>query len=110
MHHKPISNLSLKKKRKSIMKNKLFLAFAAILFAAITLFNLNLAQQEAASDITLAGVEMVAGAFGELPGQMGRYCSMGMQYTGNWNDVAVMCSNCHPLLGYRSQGSGWNCG
>jgi hypothetical protein len=47
------------------MKNKLFLAFAATLFAAITIFNLNLAQQEAASDITLAGVEMVAGAWVE---------------------------------------------
>lgn len=44
------------------MKNKLFLAFAAVLFAAITLFNVNLAQQQAAGDITLAGVEMVAGA------------------------------------------------
>ena len=57
------------------MKNKLFLAFAAVLFAAITLFNVNLAQQQAAGDITLAGVEMVAGAFdGIEPPEYGISC------------------------------------
>ena len=57
------------------MENKLFLAFAAVLFAAITVFNLNLAQQQAAGDITLAGVEMVAGAFdGIEPPEYGIWC------------------------------------
>lgn len=44
------------------MKNRLFLAFAAILFAAITVFNINLAHQGTAGDITLVGVELEAGA------------------------------------------------
>ncbi len=44
------------------MKNRLFLAFAAILFAAIIVFNINLAQQGTAGDITLVGVELEAGA------------------------------------------------
>lgn len=44
------------------MKNRLFLAFAAILFAAITVFNINLAHQGTAGDIILEGVELEAGA------------------------------------------------
>jgi len=60
------------------MKNKLFFAFAAVLFAAITVFNVNLAQQEAAGDITLAGVEMVVMALEPCPecGGTGFSCSI----------------------------------
>jgi hypothetical protein len=42
------------------MKNKLFLTFAVILFATITVFNINLAQQGTAADITLVGIELEA--------------------------------------------------
>jgi hypothetical protein len=50
------------KLKQLIMKNKLFLAFAASLFAGLLVFNLNLAQNQPPGDITLTGVEMVASA------------------------------------------------
>ncbi len=47
------------------MKNKLFLVFVTVFFAAIAVFNLTLSQHNAAGDITLAGVEMMASAYSE---------------------------------------------
>lgn len=63
------------------MKNRLFIGFAAVLFAAITVFNLNLSQEESAGDITLAGVELVAGANYEV-GPWGT----------NWKSYTTQCT------------------
>lgn len=82
------------------MKNKLFLAFAAVLFAAITVFNLNLTQKEATDNITLTLVNMVAGAEeeGEIDidinwGQYYCVCKWGGQcQTGNWVSFRRRCA------------------
>jgi len=81
------------------MKNKLFLAFAATLFAAITLFNLNLSQQEAYSDITLAGVEMVAGAECPECGGSGYSCSISTVCDDGGQVSCTGTSNCSRWAG-----------
>ena len=90
------------------MKNKLFLAFAAVLFAAITVFNLNLSQQETAGDITLVGVEMVAGAqIGEIideiddcpGGQSCNFTQYGRDGVIDWSCTACCYGSYVPFCG-----------
>lgn len=77
--------------KKSILKNLMILSFA---LGALVLVRNNVFAEQ--------------GTIGDLK-PIGRYCTYGMQSTGDWNDVAVMCSNCHPLFGYRSFGDSGTC-
>lgn len=79
----------MKNVKSFLAKNFLILAFAIGGIFAVT------------SNVTVSG--------NNPPNTMGRYCTYGMQFTGNWNDVAVMCSNCYPLFGYRSHGDSGQC-
>ena len=49
------------------MKTKFFVIFAAFLFAAITAYNLQLAQNHNLGDISLADITVMAQADGENP-------------------------------------------
>jgi hypothetical protein len=88
------------------MKKKIFIGMAALFFAAITFYNVQVTQQD--GDISLENVALMAQATGEIP-PMGRFCTYGMQSTGDWNDVAVLCSNCFPLFGYKGYGDNGSC-
>jgi len=108
MHNDPVNPFSKIYLKQLIMKNKLFLAFAAVLFAAITLFNVNLAQQESAGDITLAGVEMVAGAVDEDPGGGGLGFICYNTSTFQLHDWFRLCSTCSPV--YHAKPNYWDSG
>jgi hypothetical protein len=89
------------------MKKKIFISLATFFFAAITFYNVQVSQEN--GYVSLENIALMAQASSEIPPPMGRYCTMGMQYTGNYRDVAVMCSNCYPLFYYKSYGDSSTC-
>jgi hypothetical protein len=88
------------------MKNKIFIGIAICLVTAATVFNINLAEQNKAGNVSLDAIAVMAQAQSESP--IGRYCTEGIKYTGSPN-AAVRCSNCQLYFGYIGIGAGGSC-